>query len=520
MNVAFDPWIPVVDLHGKYRRISPLQVFTEGDKYSDFAVRPHERVALMRLIICIAHACINGPENKSDWEKIPEKLPKMAERYLTEWKDSFEVFHPNKPWLQIPDIKPVKGDGWISVSKLAFFMASGNNSTLFDHDGMYELRHVEICDTLVSMLAFQCFSPGGTISKVHWLGEPTKDKSEDAPCVSSSMLHTLIRRSDLSKTLQANIPTYSRVRRLMGMHMVDPIGRPVWEQMPKSLQDEATILNATRTYLGRLTPLKRLILLNGKDNAKTMIFGDGLYYPSFRKDNFPPESTATVIRKINKKKETRELLAYSTDKGTWRDLPAILAKLTGESSGIGSPLAIDFLQENEDANCDLIVSGVARNKAKVIYTSESVYLVPSSWRLPGGLDSFEHEISRAEDLAANLRRAVEIYRKAIDPGWEKRLEEDRKARNKLFATPMTYFWTSAEANLKLLINCFKKFGTDEFVPKIREWRLLLFSAAEESYEITCGQETSRQLKAFIKGWEVLHRRAKTSDNENQTQESL
>ena len=266
MNVAFDPWIPVVTVMGVPCRISLFQALTEGDRYADLAVRPHERVALMRLLICAAHAVLDGPKDEASREKISENLSRLAERYFMEWKDSFEVFHNTKPWLQIPGIKPSKDGGWQSVSKLAFYLATGNNSTLFDHDGMNKQRQIDIKDTLVSMLAFQCFSPGGLISQVNWMGVNKKDKSsKDGPCVSSSMLHTFIRGTNLLETLQANMPTYSTVHRSMQIE----IGKPVWEQMPESFQDSTCISNATQTYLGRLLPLKRLVLLNQKDNANT-----------------------------------------------------------------------------------------------------------------------------------------------------------------------------------------------------------------------------------------------------------
>jgi CRISPR system Cascade subunit CasA len=506
-------------MQGRPCFVSLLQLLVEGHKYADLAVRPHERVALMRLIICVAHACLGGPDEEPDWEKIPERLADMAEKYLTVWKDFFELFDPAKPWLQISDLKPANDDdgGWQSVSKLAFFLASGGNSTLFDHDGMYGQRHIDISDTLVSMLTFQCFSPGGLISQVHWASTKTSKSSKDAPCASSCMLHTLIRRNDLSKTLQANMPTYSQVRRFMGMHVDEPIGRPVWEQMPKSMQDATAISNATQTYLGRLVPLKRLILLNKKDFANTMILGDGLDYPSFR-DDFPQEPTATaVVRNINKKEE-RVLLAFRPDKGAWRELPALLVKRAEEKTSIGGSWSINFL--HRDTDCDLIVSGLAKDRASIIDTSESVYHIPSSLRSPTGLDAYEHQIFFAEHLASKLGRAVETYRKVIDAYWERRVKQDHEAKNKLRAVATIHFWTSAEANIGLLIDCFRAFGADEFDFKIKKWQSLLYRAAEESYIITCGQETPRQLRAFIKGWGVLHAKGKSGNNENQTQESI
>jgi len=103
MNVAFDPWIPVVNSAGKREAASLCDVLAEGEKYADLAVRPHERVALMRLFLCVAHAALDGPKNYDEWCEVPKKLPEATHAYLTKWKDSFELFHPTKPWLQVKE---------------------------------------------------------------------------------------------------------------------------------------------------------------------------------------------------------------------------------------------------------------------------------------------------------------------------------------------------------------------------------------------------------------------------------
>ena len=82
MNVAFDPWIPVVTMAGESKLVSLNAVFTEGETLADLAVRPHERVALMRLFLCIAHAALNGPQDYDEWCKVPERLGEVASNYL------------------------------------------------------------------------------------------------------------------------------------------------------------------------------------------------------------------------------------------------------------------------------------------------------------------------------------------------------------------------------------------------------------------------------------------------------
>ncbi len=61
MNLGFDLWIPVTYRDGTNRLISLADVFREGDRIADLAVRPHERIALMRLLVCVAQASLGRP---------------------------------------------------------------------------------------------------------------------------------------------------------------------------------------------------------------------------------------------------------------------------------------------------------------------------------------------------------------------------------------------------------------------------------------------------------------------------
>src|SRR5208282_2347265 len=101
MNVAFEPWIPVVTITGDRQLVSISEVFADGVQYADLSVRPHERVSLMRLFLCVAHAALDGPKNYDEWRTVPRKLPEVALEYLIKWKNSFELFHSEKPWLQV-----------------------------------------------------------------------------------------------------------------------------------------------------------------------------------------------------------------------------------------------------------------------------------------------------------------------------------------------------------------------------------------------------------------------------------
>lgn len=519
MNVAFDPWIPVVTLEGKPQNISLAQAFIDGDKFADLAVRPHERVSLMRLFMCVAHAALKGPKDYYEWLNVPKNLPDAALAYLQEWKDSFELFHPTKPWLQIAELRKNLEDsatceeGWSQVSKLGFFMASGANTTLFDHDGMdNDERSIQLRCTVLSMLTFQCFSPGGLISQVFWNGVQTSKSSKDGPCVSASMVHAILRRENLLLSIQANLPSVVDVHFSYGDRV---FGKPIWELMPTSLDDATASTNATESYVGRLVPLTRAIRLH--PDGKRMLIGDGLPFTSFA-DGFPPEPTSAIVLRTKGKVQEHALLSYRPGRALWRELGSIVLARNGE--GLGGPLSLKSLAEGSD--CDLIVSALARDQATILDTTESVCHIPGRLRSSEGANTYQAEVSEAEVLSKRLGWAIEDYRKTIDGAWEGRLKTAGPSKTELLAklhsAGVSQFWTTIEKNLGVLMTHIEALGTEQALPTRNAWRKILWNTARDSYQVVCGQKTPRQIKAFTEGWKKLTAQPKMNDNEAIEQE--
>ncbi|MFO0906317.1 MAG: type I-E CRISPR-associated protein Cse1/CasA [Pirellulales bacterium] len=505
MNVAFDMWIPVVKTCGERRLVSLCDVLARGEEFADLAVRPHERVALMRLLTCVAHAALDGPKDYEDWCRLPSRLPSAATQYLEKWRDSFEVFHPVTPWLQVAGLSKSEGaptanddsSDWTSTSKLNFSLATGNTTTLFDHAGMRQTRCVAAPDLVLSMLTYQCFSPGGLIAQVYWAGKQTTKTSKDAPCAPASMVHGLLRGQTLAESVHLNLPSFEDVRLSYGD---TPIGRPVWEQVPVSPSDSRNIQNATATYVGRLTPMSRFIRLDPRGDK--MLLGSGLVYPTFT-DGFPPEPTATVVVRQSTGGEDRMLLSFRPSKALWRELAAIVVKRTSEGSG--GPLSLRAIPDGQ--GCDLIVSSMARDQATVVDTVESVFRIPPRLTTLEGTTAYEAEVKTAEERAGQLNRAVEAYRSALDGGWEGRLKSagpsKAELRAKLHAVAATHFWTAVEKNLPLLMTHIESLGTDNAGATRSAWHKMLFISALDAFRTACGQETPRQVRAFAEGWKRL-----------------
>lgn len=526
MNIAFDPWIPVATLSGDRKLASLKEVLTEGDKIADLAVRPHERVALMRLFLCVAHAALNGPKDYDEWCKVPKNLPKEVLDYLATWMDCFELFSKTKPWLQISELKGVEKESGNSekispIALLDFELSTGHNSTLNDHGGQMSSRQIEPERMALTLLTFQNFSSGGGAPIAQWRTTKTSQVGNpDAPCLPQSMAHCLFRGRSLAETIHLNLPTFETIGRAYRRFSTDKknnvsysdvaLGKPVWEFFPASPATKADeALNSTETYLGRLVPISRWIRLI--PHSDQMFCCNGFKYNTY-KDGFASEPTAAVrLVTIKDKKGVesteRRVVKIEPSKGLWRELSALLIKRTAD--GIGGPLAME--NAPYDTGFDFHVCAMTRAKASMDTAVESVFHVtPACY---ANLPVYQAEVLEAEGYSRKLRWAIENYRTSMDNDWNPRVrrtkaKEQNALKDRLAQAAFLSYWTTIEKNLPLLMAHIEAIGTDEAIPTREVWRKGLGSAARDAYRTACGQETPRQMRAFAKGWRKLMEKKK------------
>ena len=495
MNLVDEPWIPCLRQDGTTRPASLLDCFA-CDGLVALAVRPHERVALMRLLLCISYAALGIPEDYDAWEAARQRLAAEVPAYLKRWQNAFDLFHPQTPFLQVPGLRSAsKNEDLTPCSKLDFALATGNNSTLFDHAGQAP-RAFPPDWLALNLLTFQMFSPGGLIGAVRWGGRTTETHSSDSPCAPASMLHTLLRRATLPDSIHANLlceedlPDYARLGE--GWQ-----GRPLWERFPRDLDDSAAIHNATRTFLGRMVPLSRAILL--APGGRSMVLGNGLTFPSFTNASnpFPPEVSATVV--LAGKKTERILLGAQPSKAIWRQLAALtVSRRAGEVGGCAALAHCD-----PEQGADLVVAGLARSKADILDAVESVFRVPGALFRDEGHQVYEAETERAEALGWQLGAAVALFRQLADGGWQNRLRNAGAQKSELLARlkawALRLYWTSVETGLPLLWEAVRACGTPAFRAAQLAWSAHLRHSALQAYAQACGKDTERQMRAYVQG---------------------
>jgi len=488
MNLTLDPWIPALRADGRCDLLSLHQIFEEAHELRDLAVKPHERIALMRLLLCITHAALDGPANEDDWETSEPLIQPRVRDYLTKWKPAFELFGEGQRFLQFSGLRPGKdSDEGNAATKLDLALATGNNSTLFDNLAG-EDRILKSARLALNLLTFQCFAPSGRIGVAKWNGADTagKGSSNHAPCTPSSMVHTLLIGCSLLSTLRLNLLTRENV---LDFHGANRWGEPVWQKPVGSPGDKTASDNAGMSYLGRLVPLSRAVRL-AEDGLST-ILANGLDYPIFPAFR---EATSTVI----KRKDELALLPASTTRSFWRQLAAISVIRRSRTDMACGPIAL--IHPITSSEVSIWVGALVMNKkniAKIEDVVEATYSLPVDMFTDLGRTSYEKGVAYAEELEGVMTQAVKTYASTLRVA----SPASDRARQR--------FWTRVEQHLATLFDLARNPNLIADLPNCG-WGRAVQAAAYDAYERSCSRQTPRQIQAYALGLRRLSLTSKST----------
>lgn len=477
MNLTTDPWIPVIGADGRQRSVSLHDLFISAQEIRDLSVKPHEKIALLRLLICITQAALDGPKDYDAWETCRDAIQPATKRYLEKWAASFELFGDGPRFLQVSGLKAAKeeGDG-NPATKLDLTLASGNNASLFDNAAGLP-RAVEPGRLALTLLSFQCFAPGGRIGVAKWNGAdtPSKGSSNHAPCTPSSMLHSYLQGNNLLETIHLNLLNQEEASDLGP----EGWGRPVWELPVKTAADKEAIANATGSYLGRLVPLSRSIRLDAE--GQQMILANGLDYPLapiFR------EPAATMVQR----EEETAVLGVALGRSIWRQLYSITVKRRSNKDSISGPLALRNLGEAQ--GCTLWIGALATDKAKIEDVVEAAYDIPAGMFRDAGRKLYEEGIALASSWQEAVSKSVKAYAGTL------------KLEPVPYDRARHHFWTVVEQHVPTLLKLTDK-PEEAGDLKASEWGRRVKEAAHASFDFACSRQTPRQIQAYAIGLQQL-----------------
>ncbi|HEU18153.1 MAG TPA: type I-E CRISPR-associated protein Cse1/CasA [Deltaproteobacteria bacterium] len=521
MNLVTDRWLPVTDRNNRLCYISLNQLFGEPDEWLDLVLRPHERVSVMRFLICIVQAALGGGPSEDSWNDYIDETPQKCLNYLKsdERKRCFDLYvdeipeDDKTPFLQIAELEPFNKEP-TPTTKLKFSLATGNNSTLFDHSGLNidreeSKRLLDNSDLVVSMLSFNNFSLAGLYPQAKWKDKITsKSGVKDAPC--ASMLHCFVRKDTVIETVHANILTKEQIIERYG----ENVGVPVWDHFPSSPSDHDAIKNATQTYIGRLVPLSRWLKI--LPDRKTMLMGEGFVYPVY--PDFTEATAIEVISTFRAKQERRILGSKNTT--PWRELFAMTTKRISDKKDIGGPPAVE--NQSKFKSYDLHVLALKRDNQSILDTVESVLHVPDYFSQSEECrESYKDGVKKSEIKSYKLGESIQTYLsflmpdmvEIVDKGIRgeklKKKESDKYQfiKERVKSKYLTHYWTLIEKDRHLLMHYISVLGTErdeEREEAQKAWLSAINRAARETYRTLCSQESPREVRAYVVGWQLLN----------------
>ncbi len=480
-NLIDEPWIPVRDLEGSHRQVSLGDAFRDAEQIADLDAAPHERISLMRLLVCITQSVLGAPDSPDDWDGFDDDLQSRIPDYLQkpEIHPHFNLFGDGPRFLQVP-LSKTKQTPLLDFLEFKF----KSNSTLFDHSAGIE-AYVPNPKLALNLLCFQnCFIGGGT-------GSPANGGvTGNGPAI--KFLNAFLIGQNLKQTIILNC---------LEKGTVETWGDPIWETGFDSADPWA--------LLTRLAPISCKVWLD----PPRMYISQGLEFPledgqgKTRKLIFrDPYSTIKVSE------DQRYLLRADLAKGVWKDLHVITLLRTTDQPEQQAPLNLQCHVEGIDHTCFTLWVGefIKAKDAKVIDSLQSFFTLPKKMIYPDGQAIYASGVIYSQTVESRLRAAVTSYYQILDDGFQKRVKSGEEKTNIKYTKQ--HYWNALESKVDVLLDLVgsKTPMTENFGEADDPWTVTVRDAARAAYEHSCPRQTPRQLQAYAAGLKKLYFRKKSS----------
>jgi len=493
-NLADEPWIPCLLPNGKADELSLLDILVQAHDIKEiFDPSPLVVTALHRLLLAILHRSFNGPASLEEWKTLWQRRhwdKATLEGYFNQWGHRFYLFHPERPFYQVPPIGEVKEPQ--PIQKLAEEVAVGNNPTLFDHN--FEEHSVTVSPGIAArlLLAHQAFALQG--------GNSTPFNLSNAPLVRGYTV--LMLGENLFETLALNLIEYSRSRPFEWKDGDDP---PVWErkELPTAtIRDKGG--TRPRGYLDYLTWQSRrihLILEGSPPRVNRCQIRQNFKVPDDSMHLYDPFKSYVVV-----KNEIR-FLQVNPERAVWRDSYSLFQKAHSESAsrGIFEWLANIYLDLAKPGKIEarkeygFLVTGLANNKGKAeLWHQERLPLPLAYLEDKELLSRLNDALSLADSVSRLLRNHLrDVAKVLLDPKTDpsKAGKPDTKALRqgvdnllKSWAPDRLYFSQLEAPFRELLVKLPEDREEDEDADidygqqTLPQWSRVLRQAAQEAFD--------------------------------------
>ena len=295
------------------------------------ADNPPTTLAIHRFLLAILHRAYRGPKNVDHWEEIQFDNGKRAIAYLEQWRDRFDLFHPEQPFMQDAEI-PEESAGDVY---LAHVLHGNNTSTVFCHEHEWSDSSLSIPEAARLVLRLHNFDTGGR-----------KTGATESAAVLPMMdaANVLVRGHNLCETLLLNLIQYDGVEKPCVSRGDD---LPIWERQSQKPKERIPV-----GYVDYLTYQWRRVKVFAQGNRVVRV----ALHPGDR----IPKSLSTSQWECG--------IAYSKNKN------GLMPVRLNQSRSLWRDSAVFLQSSDKTSSCPRILEWVATLKAEEDLLGSNVYL--------------------------------------------------------------------------------------------------------------------------------------------------
>lgn len=511
-NLVDQPWIPVVNQSLERREVSLVELFSTWKTLREIqGDNPPTTLAIYRFLLAILHRAYQGPKDVDHWEEIQQDDGKQAIAYLNQWRDRFDLFHPDYPFMQDTALTEDKAVPIYAIHTMS-------TSKVFSHEhewSGYKVTPPEAARLLIRLQSFDI-----TSLRAFYPPQTTGNRSAvNTPTINN--VNVLISGATLKSTLLLNLMQYAPEMEIPCAVLDED--RPTWETSYAG-QPKKVIPNG---YIHYLTyPWRRLNLVATDNEVKELrqlaiTMGD-----SFPDDISPGQWECGIAFKEGSP------MRFSSTRQLWRDAHSFLQSTETSCR----PRIIDWLAKLrvEDLVEDIIhlqIFGMCADKAKPLiwsiekFSVSTAYIIDRSlWQaLSWAIETAEHhrdifksfrgspyhalaEALKNEDAGslANALDGESRYWATLDCVFPILLEELPQDRT-VDGNGVTYGSTKRPEWIKTVQSAAREAFTESIAPirnyearakalRVLEWKLADLRASPEEKEAKKAKSTKKKEK--------------------------
>lgn len=488
-NLVTDPWLPCEMSSGEVREFSLKDLFRKATGIRDLVdPSPLVRVALYRLLLAILYR--THAEAAEDWPALWDEGwgEGAILDYLEKWRGRFDLFSPEYPFYQRPDIDT--GKKVAPVTKLSHELVSGNNKQLPDHSRDDDPPGITPARAARLLVGCQAWGIGGGVSGG---GRPN---FTSAPLPKGACMVPL--GANLRDTLLLNLVPLSGLMKFPRQFVLESgqaDDRPAWERAGEAQVVERPP-DGMSDYLTWQARYVRLLPAES-GNVHFMVFAQGekIKWPS---PDAPPVDPFHAFTEDSKGRVV--VRGVRPDRAVWRDAESLFAHSQAEGCRTAPALFNAArnrlsLDRSLDRVLPVLVSGIAvpGGQPPPDLWCADTFRVPANLVIDQkAFDVLHQALELATDVARLLHYAIKQFAETYlqmseTPGDPKAI----KALTIAICREDSY-WSQLEAP-------FLKFlpSLAEEEPEVESWHEHVRSAVIDAFEasLTSQDTTGRHWKA-------------------------